>query len=202
MLKQPQSVGATQINYGESILVPESALESYLDDINLTLSSSGGFSNYFTVPSYQESAVSTYFANHNPGYPCYVYDGTNSSIGADGGRYNCDGRGFPDVSANGAHYRAYNNGTDYHWYGTSLASPLWASIITLINEERYEVGKGPVGFINPTLYANPWVFNDIVNGSNPGCGTQGFSAVEGWDPITGLGTPQYPKLLELFMSMP
>lgn len=200
MLRLLQSVGGTQINYNESILVPESALETVLDG-DLNFSSSGGFSNYFTVPSYQESAVSTYFADHNPGYPCYVYDG-ESSLGANEGLYNCHGRGYPDVSANGARYRAYNNGTDYHFYGTSLASPLWASIITLINEERYEVGKGPVGFINPTLYANTWVFNDIVNGSNPGCGTQGFSAVEGWDPITGLGTPQYPKLLKLFMSMP
>lgn len=30
-------------------------------------------------------------------------------------------------------------------------------------------GKGPVGFLNPALYANPWVMNDIVNGSNVGC---------------------------------
>lgn len=57
-----------------------------------------------------------------------------------------------DCSANGANYRAYTNGTDFHWYGTTLASPLWASVITVINEERTAVGKGPVGFINPVLY--------------------------------------------------
>jgi len=55
-------------------------------------------------------------------------------------------------SANGAKFRAYTNGTDFHWYGTSLAAPLWASVITLINEERTAVGKGPVGFINRVLY--------------------------------------------------
>ena len=32
--------------------------------------------------------------------------------------------------------------------------------------------------------------------------TLGFSAVEGWDPVTGLGTPNYPKMLEYFMSLP
>jgi tripeptidyl-peptidase I len=31
-------------------------------------------------------------------------------------------------------------------------------------------------------------------GSNPGCGTNGFSAKSGWDPITGLGTPNFAKL--------
>jgi len=60
----------------------------------------------------------------------------------------------------------------------------------------------------------------IVNGTNPGCGTEGFSCVQGmwlsddpslrllanaclgWDPVTGLGTPNYPKMLKLFMSLP
>jgi tripeptidyl-peptidase-1 len=38
-----------------------------------------------------------------------------------------------------------------------------------------------VGFVNPALYSHPWVLNDIVNGSNPGCGTDGFYAVQGYD---------------------
>lgn len=69
-------------------------------------------------------------------------------------------------------------------------------------EERVAAGKGPLGFINPVLYRHPEVLNDITNGTNPGCGTEGFSAAEGWDPVTGLGTPNYPKLLELFLSLP
>jgi hypothetical protein len=51
--------------------------------------------------------------------------------------------------------------------------------ISQINEEREAAGKGPVGFINPVLYSHPWVLNDITNGTNLGCGTEGFSAVEG-----------------------
>ena len=50
-------------------------------------------------------------------------------------------------------------------------------------------------------HANTQVFNDIVNGTNPGCFTSGFASVPGWDPVTGLGTPNYPKLLGLFMSL-
>jgi tripeptidyl-peptidase-1 len=48
-----------------------------------------------------------------------------------------------------------------------------------INEARYAIGKGPVGFINPVLYQHPEVFNDIKNGSNPGCHAEGFHAVRG-----------------------
>jgi tripeptidyl-peptidase-1 len=71
----------------------------------------------------------------------------------------------------------------------------------LINEERIAAGKGPVGFVNPVLYANPGAMNDIVTGSNPGAGTEGFECMEGWDPVTGLGTPDYGKLLKVFMAL-
>lgn len=64
---------------------------------------------------------------------------------------------------------------------------MFASVLNLINEKRLLARKKPVGFVNPVLYANPQVFNDITRGSNPGCGTNGFTAVPGWDPVTGLG---------------
>jgi tripeptidyl-peptidase-1 len=41
-------------------------------------------------------------------------------------------------------------------------------------------GKSPVGFLNPTLYSNPQILNDITNGTNIGCGVDGFAAVKGW----------------------
>ena len=46
------------------------------------------------------------------------------------------------------------------------------------------------------------MFNDITNGTNPGCGTVGFTAVKGWDPVTGLGTINFPKLLARFLLLP
>lgn len=63
-------------------------------------------------------------------------------------------------------------------------------------------GKGPVGFLNPVFYAHPEAFNDITEGGNPGCGTEGFAAQPGWDPVTGLGTPKYEKLREIFLGLP
>ena len=51
-------------------------------------------------------------------------------------------------------------------------------------------------------YQNPQAFHDITVGNNPGCHTKGFSAVAGWDPVTGLGTPNFGALLEAFMAAP
>lgn len=61
-----------------------------------------------------------------------------------------------------------------------------------------------MGFINPWLYQNSDVFNDVTEGANNigrtnDYGPQekyGYSAAEGWDPVTGLGTPNYPKMLQ------
>ena len=51
-------------------------------------------------------------------------------------------------------------------------------------------------------YANPQVLHDITVGNNSGCNTEGFVASPGWDPVTGLGTPNYPAMLALYMSLP
>lgn len=107
-----------------------------------------------------------------------------------------------DVAANGANYVVAVDNKFGLVYGTSASSPTFGSILTLINEERYRHGKTSVGFINPVAYAHPEIFNDITKGDNPGCGTDGFSAVKGWDPVTGLGTPNYPKMEKLWCSLP
>jgi len=44
--------------------------------------------------------------------------------------------------------------------------------------------------------------NDISAGVASGCGTTGFEATTGWDPVTGLGTPNFAKLLPIFMALP
>lgn len=69
--------------------------------------------------------------------------------------------------------------------GTSCSSPTFGGIVGLINDARLSQGKSPVGFLNPLIYEHPEVFTDIIAGNNPGCGTQGFQASEGWDPVTG-----------------
>ncbi|KAJ6606104.1 subtilisin-like protein [Mycena vulgaris] len=87
---------------------------------------------------------------------------------------------------------------DMYWMGSRVWSPeppasklhLRLSI-GLLNDELVAQGKPVLGFLNPWMYANPGAFNDITTGSNPGCSTTGFPAKAGWDPVTGLGTPNY-----------
>jgi tripeptidyl-peptidase-1 len=196
------NVGATRLYDYQTVNDPESAMQANLGVGFELFASAGGFANYFPVPDYQKSAISNYFSSHEPGLPYYDANDQATNIGANGGFYNRAGRGFPDVSANGAELLAFVGGSLGHWFGTSLSAPIWGSVITLINEERTVRGKGPVGFVNPVLYANSWALNDIKNGSNPGCGSKGFAAVSGWDPVTGLGTPSFPRLLELFLGLP
>ena len=181
---------------------PETAAFGLFDNGSFVFTSSGGFSNIYPVPDYQKSAIDNYFANHNPPYPYYELLGGFNASAAGNGIYNRIGHGIPDVSANGMNIGVFNEGEFAQFAGTSASSPIFAAIVTRINDARLNMGKSTVGFINPVLYAHPEVLNDITNGTNPGCGTDGFSAVEGWDPVTGLGTPNYPKMLELFTSLP
>lgn len=142
-----------------------------------------GFSNLYPIPAYQAAAVSTYFREHNPPYKSYnAINGTG--VGRNGGVYNRIGRGYPDVSAIGDNVVIYNAGKAVLIGGTSASAPAWGAILTRINEERIAVGKRTVGFVNPVLYANyPKVLHDITVGNNSGCGTPGFFAVSGWDPV-------------------
>ncbi|KAJ5232473.1 Aorsin [Penicillium chermesinum] len=194
------SVGGTMLYPDQTVEDPESVMHVDLGGTASNFSSSGGFSNYFPQPFYQKLAVEEYFRKAKLSYPYYAEIGVD--VNTTQGLYNRIGRAYPDVAANGAHFCAFNQGRDTHYYGASLASPLFASVLNLIIEERLAEGKGPLGFINPVLYSHPEILNDITNGTNVGCGTEGFSAIEGWDPVTGLGTPNFPKMKELFLSLP
>lgn len=183
------SVGATQIKTGIDLATlatgtqPEMACETVIH-------SGGGFSNVFPLPAYQANAVKEWFKNYPPTYTSDTFNNTQIT------------RGFPDISVNGANYVIAVDGQFRLVYGTSASTPTFGSIITLINDGRLSKNKSTVGFINPVLYANPKALNDITEGANPGCGTAGFSATAGWDPVTGLGTPNYPKMLNLFEGLP
>jgi tripeptidyl-peptidase-1 len=112
--------------------------------------SGGGFSNIYPIPSYQSNAVNTYLTQHTPPYKAYSGN-NNQNIGAGGGIYNNAGRAYPDVSAVGDNIVIFNMGLPTLIGGTSAAAPVFASILTRINEERIAAGKSTVGFVNPTL---------------------------------------------------
>lgn len=87
-------------------------------------------------------------------------------------------------------------------HGVSAAVPVFAAIVSRLNDARMLAGKSPVGFINPVLYKRSGL-KDIVDGSNYACdGSVGYSATEGWDAVTGMGAPRYEQMLETFMDLP
>ncbi|PLW47967.1 hypothetical protein PCANC_09418 [Puccinia coronata f. sp. avenae] len=178
------SVGATQVPSGKTVQDPEVACFTKIQ-------SGGGFSNVFRQPSYQSSAVKSFFRNHPPKI---APDRYNSSMRT---------RGFPDLSANGANYVVAVEGKFGLVYGTSASAPVLASMLAMINDARTTRGKKPVGFINPAIYSSRFrkAFNDIKEGTNPGCDTEGFSAVPGWDPVTGLGTMDFSKFLPIWKNL-
>ena len=100
-------------------------------------------------------------------------------------------RGVPDVAAIGGStvdvvYQGYTVGVA----GTSLASPVWAGFAATIDSAQ---GRA-VGDLNPSLYAiarapgNSSRLHDVTSGNN------GYSAQTGWDPVTGVGSPDVGAL--------
>jgi len=84
--------------------------------------------------------------------------------------------------------------------GTSASSPTFAGFVALLNDVRLKAGRPSLGFLNPFLYSTGLAgLNDITSGNNAGCGTPGFNSTVGWDPVTGLGTPNFGKLKEIVL---
>ncbi|KAH9003205.1 subtilisin-like protein [Lactarius hatsudake] len=147
--------------------------------------SGGGFSEYFKRPDYQHDAATTFFEILGNQYH---------------GLYNAEGRGFPDIAAQAFDIRIIFRNEYKVLEGTSCSTPIVAGIISLLNDYRISQGKRPLGFLNPWLYGIARAgLNDITSGSNPGCNTDGFSAVVGWDPVTGLGSLDFEHLQHLLL---
>ena len=121
----------------------------------------GGVSDVFALPAWQQSA----------GVPPSVNSGAHV------------GRGVPDVAGDADPQTGYDTLIDGQRGvvgGTSAVAPLWAALAALINQQS---GK-PIGFANAQLYAQRSAFNDVTQGNNGA-----YSAGPGWDPCTGLGSP-------------
>ncbi len=127
-------------------------------------------------------------------------------------------RGVPDVSysgdVNGGILIAWSQddptevGDIFLFGGTSAGSPQWAAITALADE----AGHHRLGDLNPRLYAigdSPlygYAFHDVTTGNNTVTFSDdngnpvtidGYSAAKGWDPVTGLGSPNVAHLIKL-----
>jgi subtilase family serine protease len=160
------------------------------------IASGGGFSHVFSRPNFQNSvpAGSTPIPSGQRGVPDVGLQ-ASARTGAlvyitlppDGlGGLNCPG-GHPCSTG---------------WYdigGTSLSCPQWAGIVALADQ----LNGGGLGLINPALYkigADParyaHDFYDVTTGNNQADpAVPGYPATTGWDPVTGLGTPNGANLV-------
>jgi subtilase family serine protease len=120
-------------------------------------------------------------------------------------------RGVPDVAADASGHSGMalaisDGGGRYairHSGGTSASAPAWAGLIALADQYA---GR-PLGFVNPALYriarsaAYHQAFHDIATGNNtaiwPPVTITGYRAGPGWDPVTGLGSPDARALIPL-----
>lgn len=161
-------VGATRLYPNDTVYDAESAMQVNLTAFNIAtgagptdppydyFGTGGGFSNFFEPASFQAHAVAEYLKKDlaYQKLPYYEINDDATNIGENGGLYNRKGRGYPDVSANGAFLLTFVNQTEGTFFGTSLSSPIFGAVVTLLNEERTAAGKGPIGFISPALYAS------------------------------------------------
>ena len=157
------------------------------------ITSGGGFDadhNRTGFFDFQATQVEAYLANEAENLPSAA-------------QWNRQGRAYPDVSAL-AHNIGVHDGISG---GTSAAAPMFAGMMSLVNDILSSQGKPLLGWLAPKLYHvhthHPDAFLDTTTGSNrcigqssaaTMCCAEGFSAAAGWDPATGLGTPNWPVL--------
>ena len=114
-------------------------------------------------------------------------------------------RNIPDVAMVAESvWVIYNTSTQGFVAGTSVASPLWAGFMALVNQQAAARGKPPIGFLNPVIYpiglgaGYASAFHDIQTGNNTNSSSPDlFFAVPGYDLCTGWGTPAGSGLINL-----
>ncbi|MFZ0216870.1 MAG: S53 family peptidase [Candidatus Dormiibacterota bacterium] len=167
---------------GTEIPVPQTALTSYNPETvwnDCCGSGGGGYSSIFAEPAFQSAGA--------------IPD-SNAM------------RGLPDVSYNAALissiliYESFDPTAPPSWVpigGTSAAAPQWAAIDAIANQ-----ADGALGLLTPRLYqiyqdqpAYASAFHDITSGNTSWNGVSGYPASPGWDPASGLGTPDVANLV-------
>lgn len=107
---------------------------------------------------------------------------------------NKNGRGVPDVAGVAdpdTGFQVLVDGQQGIVGGTSAVAPLWAGLIARLNQE---LGRN-LGWFHPALYGaitQQKAMHDITSGNNGA-----YKASIGWDPCTGLGTPDGQAILNV-----
>eukprot|EP00698_Gefionella_okellyi_P021022 TRINITY_DN6700_c0_g1_i1.p1 TRINITY_DN6700_c0_g1~~TRINITY_DN6700_c0_g1_i1.p1 ORF type:complete len:615 (-),score=127.44 TRINITY_DN6700_c0_g1_i1:91-1935(-) len=158
------------------------------------ITSGGGFSAYAAQPTWQSSVVTSYLHSGVALPSPSLFTATN--------------RAYPDVAVIGDSFIIVINGNVSVEDGTSAATPSFAAMIAMLNQYQLSLGHAALGFINPLLYsmaaAQPNTFTDVVSGNNKctetACCSIGYMTARGWDPVTGLGSPNFGNMLSYIQS--
>ncbi|KAL2193918.1 tripeptidyl-peptidase-like protein [Corynascus similis CBS 632.67] len=145
--------------------------------------SSGGFSDFFERQSWQDAALEPFLDELDRRNDTRI------------GLFNRKGRAMPDISAVGSGFQIVLGGDNSQVLGTSASTPVVAAMVALINDARMRAGKPSLGWLNPLLYSEKVkrTLRDVTVGESMGCRfpdgirSVGWSAVEGYDLVTGLG---------------
>jgi len=203
------AVGATQLNKpagglknpppicsGQGYECAASGDEVAVSYAVANFASGGGFSNYAPMPSYQTTAVEAYLKDETKLPPSTYFNASN--------------RAYPDVAAIGNACLIYQGGVQAVG-GTSCASPEFAGVVSILNQASLKKTGKVLGFLNPFLYtmqaACSTCFHDITVGNNicteDGCSAscKGYQCAVGWDPVTGLGSPNANAMIAYINNM-
>jgi tripeptidyl-peptidase-1 len=177
-----------KVQFGESFHCNEVGEVASSSLTGSRITTGGGFSINFGRPAYQQEAVNTFLTSQAANLPSSQY-------------YNASNRAYPDISAIAHNYLVIIAGQIVPIDGTSASTPVVAALLTLLNDYQLSQGRSPLGFVNPLLYSvaksNPEAYFDVVVGENrcsaipTMCCPETFTAAPGWDPVTGLGTPNF-----------
>ena len=153
----------------------------------------GGFDSYHNAtPWWQSIAVNNYLMSGVTLPPL--------------SSFNSNGRAYPDVAVVGHSCPTVIDGQLAGVDGTSCSAPIVGGLLTYVWDTLWRTHNIKLGFANPLLYYIQRhcsdCFNDIISGYNwcteGGCCENkteyGFSATIGYDPVTGLGTPNIEKI--------
>jgi subtilase family serine protease len=195
MAAQGQSVFVATGDYGSSSPLVWPADDPYVTGVggtNLTTTGPGGA--WLAENGWYGSAGN--FAKNGLAIPAYQQLPGVIDVLNQGSR---KWRNYPDVAAEAQEdmFFCFEDFCSGRVGGTSVATPEWAGIIAMANEQAAANGKPPLGFLNPSLYrigigsSYDSDFHDITSGSNGG-----YTAVVGYDLVTGWGSPNGPSLID------
>jgi len=175
------AVGGTQVSLNQDGTIAAEKAWGQAPFNQFYTASTGGYSTQFAAPPWAVQAQEAYVPSTliTPSVP-----------------YLPGMRGVPDIALNAFGYLGSWQSAWWGFLGTSLGAPSWAGIYADMDQmARAQTGGSGLGFVAPALYSvaaqasSP--FHDITQGTNGQ-----WNAGPGWDPVTGLGTPDVAALAQ------